>query len=144
MTPERIEELMVKVVDRVATPAEEEELMSALSGEPELQRELDAHRALKAVTDGWVDRLEADLAEDRHRRQPLTRIERRVGVSLAVVGTAVLGGGGLVTALLDESAPLWVRLGLGTLTAAVLVLLFAVVRWRLSVRESDPYTEVIR
>ena len=67
MTEERLAELMVTVVDGVASPADREELMAFIADKPDLRRELDAHQALKAVTDGWVDRLELDLVEDRMR-----------------------------------------------------------------------------
>ena len=73
MKEERFEELMVRVVDGVATAAERDELMNHAVSQPELQKELEAHMALKAVTDGWVDRLEVDLVEDRQRVHPLSR-----------------------------------------------------------------------
>ena len=62
MNEERLAELLVKTTDGVASPAEREELMRHAVDHPEIQRELEAHLALKAVTDGWVARLAADLA----------------------------------------------------------------------------------
>ena len=61
LSEERLAELMVKVVDEVASPAEREELMSYLVSHPEERAELDAQRAIRAVTRGWGARLEADL-----------------------------------------------------------------------------------
>ena len=46
MKEERLEELLVKTTDGVASPAEKEELMRHVVQNPELQRELDAHLAL--------------------------------------------------------------------------------------------------
>ena len=50
MNTQRYEELLVKVADAVASPAEREELASWIADKPELQVELDQHQALRAVT----------------------------------------------------------------------------------------------
>ena len=142
MTQERLEVLMVKVVDEVATPAEREELMSHVSEHPELASELDAHRALRAATDGWVARLEHDLALDR--AAPVGRIERGLGLTALLSGLAVLIGGGLALLFTDPEVPRWVAVGVGLVAGGSTLLLASVVRWRLSMRESDPYTGVVR
>lgn len=144
MNPERLEELMVKAVDGIATPAETEELMTFLVDHPEHRAEFEQHRAIKAVTDGWVQRLEADLAEDQHAAGPLYAVERGIGWTLAIVATALLMGGGTWALFTDPEVPLWVSVGMGLGTAGFVVLLFSAVRWRLSTRKRDPYSEVIR
>ncbi len=144
MTQERFEELMVKVVDGMATPLERQALDVWLADKPSLRAELEEHLALKAVTDGWVERLELDLVEDRHQAEPLTRMEAGVGWALLGVGTSVLGGFGLSTLLLDPTVPAWVKLGTGLCASGTLVLLFAAIRWRLKTRRHDKYTEVVR
>ena len=63
MTEEQLAELMVKAVDGIATPAEKEELMSHIADKPDLYREYESQASLKAVTDGWVQRLELDVVE---------------------------------------------------------------------------------
>ena len=64
MKEERLEALMVKVADGVATAAEQAELQAHLDADPErrtvLEAELHAHRALGAVTEAWSQRLVAD------------------------------------------------------------------------------------
>ena len=144
MNDERFEELMVRVADQVATPSEEEELMRYVAGRPDLQVELDAHRALKAVTDGWVDRLQLDVVEDAYRVSAVTRFEWGAGVALLLVGIGVMTGWGLVEALVDPAAPLWLKIGLGSSVAGTLVLIAAAVRWRIRTYAHDQYTEVIR
>ena len=144
MNRERFEELMVKVVDGLASPSEEQELMAHVATDPALSRELDAHRALKATTDGWVSRLRLDLAEDGWQAGPGKVIERRFGASLVVMGLGVLTGWGLVEAMLDASAPLAVRVGLGLLGAGSVVLLLSVLWWRIVTAKHDRYNEVIR
>jgi len=138
------EALMVKVTDATASPAEREELMTWLADKPELRLELEQHQALKAVTDGWVARLEADLFEDRHREASSTRWLNAVGVGLVLIGLALMMGFVLVEALTDPMAPMAIKLGLGGMAAGSTILLGAVVRWRLQARKKDRYSEVIR
>ena len=144
LSEERLAELMVKVVDSVATPAEREELMQHVVDDPELQAEYESQMALKAVTDGWMSRLEADLAADRDRNNPVRNVERGLGVALFVFGIAVLWGWGVVESLMDPTAPLPVKIGLGAFGAGSLLLLTHVVRVRFFSGARDPYSEVIR
>lgn len=142
MTEDRLAELMVKVVDHVATPAEREELMAHVTQHTELARELEQHQALKAVSDGWVARLEHDLLMDAHQSRSSVRIERTLGLTLLLVGLCSLGGFGLVELLFEPDAPLWVKIGVTASVAGVLTLLGSLIRQRLTT--SDPYSEVIR
>ncbi len=141
---QRLAELMVKVVDKVATPAEREELMRFVVDDPDLRRELESQQAFKAVTDGWMDRLEADLAADRDRADVVRSAERCLGVGLVLLGLALLWAWGIVELLLDPSAPLPVKLGMGALGAGSLLLLVHVVRVRWFSGDADPYSKVIR
>lgn len=141
---QRLAELMVKVVDKVATPAEREELMRFVVDDPDLRRELESQQAFKAVTDGWMDRLEADLAADRDRADVVRSAERGLGVGLVLLGLALLWAWGIVELLLDPSAPLPVKLGMGALGAGSLLLLVHVVRVRWFSGDADPYSKVIR
>lgn len=144
MTEEELEALMVKVTDGVASPEERERLMRAISDRPELQVELEAHRALKATTDGWVERLSIDAVEDAWTRSPATRVERGLAVGLVAGGTALLIGFGAWELWLDPAAPLWVKLGTSAILAGLCVAGISVLRWKLATAGDDPYTEVIR
>lgn len=144
MTPERMEELTVKVVDDVATAAEREELMAWLVDHPDARAELERQQALKALTDGWVSRLEHDLVNDRYEQRGVVRAERAIGVTLVLVGFALLSGFGVYALFGDPEVPVWVKMGTGAMTAGGLLLLLSVIRWRLATRKSDPYEEVIR
>lgn len=144
LSEDRLAELMVKVVDGVATPAEREELMAHAVDDPALRAELESQQAIKAVTDGWMARLEGDLAADRDRSSPARRAERGLGVGLLVFGVVLLWGWGGVQIVLDATAPLPVRLGIGSLAGGVLLLLLHVVRTRFFAGPRDPYDEVIR
>lgn len=143
MNEARLEALMVKVVDGIADAAERQELMSHLVDRPDLQVELDAHLALKATTDGWMDRIRVDALIDASERDPVQRVERTVGLALLLGGSSLLGGFGLIELLL-ATAPLWVKLGTSGVVAGLLILLISVVRGRLATRSADRYSEVIR
>ena len=135
------EMLMVKVTDHTATPAEREELMSWLTDKPEIRLELEKHQALKAVTDGWMSRLDADLFEDRHREAASTKLFNTLVVCLILGGVLTMLGFTIFHTLTDPNAPLAIQIGLG---AGTTILLFAVIRWRLQANKTDRYTEVIR
>ena len=143
LTEVEMEALMVAVVDGVASPTQRERLSTYLRDHPELARELEDHMALKALTDGWVSRLEVDLIETRHQEQPLTRREAGIAGVLFVTGLSVLTGFGAAELLVSE-APLWVRAGYGMMAAGGLVAALSVLRWKLKTWNRDPYTEVIR
>jgi len=144
MTEERLAELMVKVVDQVATAEEREALMSHIQGDVEMQKELEAHMAIKAVTDGWVQRLDYDLSLDRHDAQPVWAALRALGVGLLVLGFTVLGAWGVVELFIDPEAPLWLKIGVGLCGAGIWLLALSVVRWRWVTHRDDAYREVIR
>ena len=142
MTEERLERLMVAVVDGVATPDEHRELSEHLKSRPELADELESHMAIKSMTDEWVGRLDLDLAEDRY--QSGARLDARLGVSLLLAGLAVLMGFGMVEAMLEPDAPMWLQVGMGLSLGGSLLLLIAVIRWRLATWKSDSYKEIVR
>lgn len=144
MSNERLEELMVKVVDGVASPAEKEELMAHVIDKPELRSELEAQQALKATTDGWMDRLQADLHADIDRRSPARRGIRGLGVTVLLVGLAILTAWGPVEMLLADDVPTWVKTGTALSCAGGLLLLAHVIYTRFLSGDRDPYDEVIR
>ncbi len=141
--PARYEALMVKVVDETATPAEREELATWLADKPELRRELEEHRALRAVTDGWVARLEAELARERAAEGGgAAGFAERTGVALLVLGVLVLGGWGVLSAWRDPEVPVPVDVGLTALVLGLLLVLGTLAARRL--RAPDPYEKLRR
>ena len=143
MTDIELEALMVAVVDGVASPSQREALHNHLKDHPELARELEEHMAIKALTDGWVRRLDVDLIEDKHREQPLTQAEGAIAGTLFLAGLAVLTGFGVVE-LFASDAPLWLQVGYGLMAAGGLVAAVSVIRWKWKTWKSDPYNEVVR
>ena len=142
MNESHYEALMVKVVDDVASPAEREELMQHLVAHPELRQELEAQQALKALTDGWVARLEHDLHLDQQQANPVWRAAVMVGWMLLLGSTAALTFGTLYELWLDPEAPMWLTGSLALGVGGTVVLLVAAIWTRM--RTHDPYSEVIR
>ena len=144
MTEAHYEELMVKVVDQTASPAEREELMAHLAAHPELRAELDGQRALKAMTDGWVERLEHDLHLDAHEAGTLWKLESTVGWMLLLGATVALCLGTVWELWLDPEVPLWLSIGMSLGAGGTVVLMASAIRWRMRTAAHDPYTKVIR
>lgn len=144
MKQERYETLMVKVVDGVATPAEREELMAWVVDKPELRRELESHQVVKAVTDGWVERLMVDIAEDGVQRGVTNKLGAGIGLGVLLTGILLLTGWGVAQLFLDPEVPIVVQLGVAGSCFGFLVLLGVVIRGRLITAKSDKYKDVIR
>lgn len=144
MTEQRYEELMVRVVDHTASPAEQEELMTYLAQHPDKRSELEAQQGLKALTDGWVQRLEHDLHIDAHEEGSAYKLESAVGWMLLLGATVSLSVGTVYELWIDPEVPLWLSVGMSFGAGGTVVLLAAAIRWRWSTSASDPYTKVIR
>ncbi len=142
MTEERLATLMVKVTDETAIPREREELMDHIANRPELLSQLDEHRALRAISEGWVRRLRLDLAEDRPA--PAQRGALAVGAAGLLGGSLLIGGWGMAEAMQDPSAPLVVRVGLIAVAVGTLLLLGGAALWKVRTARDDDYTEVVR
>lgn len=141
---DRLAELMVKVVDGVASPAETEELMSHVIDKPELRAELDGQRAIKATTDGWMARLQADLAADHDRTSTSRRGVRGLGVLLLLAGFAILTGWPLSELFLADDVPFWMKTGTALSCAGAILLTAHMIWTRFLSGTADPYDEVIR
>ena len=144
MTEQRYEELMVRVVDAVATPIEREELMTYLADNPDKRKELEAQQALKALTDGWVERLEHDLAIDSHEAGAMYKVESAMGWLLLLGSMIALSVGTIWEVWIDPEAPMWLQVGMSLGVGGTVVLLVSAIRWRMQTASKDPYTKVIR
>ncbi len=143
MNESRLEELMVKVVDGVATPAEREELMAHVAQHPELRRELEEQQALQGATEGWMKRLEADLLADSHTSSA-SGFEVILGTLLLLVPAVLLSGWAVFELFRDPEVPGGIALLVAAMAAGCLVLGWHVVRTRFLGGHKDPYDEVIR
>ena len=141
MSENRIEELMVRFTDGVASSAEEEELRGYLNNDSSLREELEAHMHIKKVSDQWIGRLALDQASPRGGEENTIR---NLGATLFIAGWAILAGFGLVEILVSADEPLWVRVGLGSMIAGSMMIFTSLLIERIKNRKKDKYTEVIR
>jgi len=126
----RIEQLLAAQTRGRATEAETEELALYVEHRPDLRQ-----RVEQAVRDGelgrgWLDRVERDREVEQTEQAPRARVERGLGLGMAVVGMVA-----------------WVPLPLlggPLLLLGTLVLLYSLVRVRLATHAKDPYKDVIR
>jgi hypothetical protein len=118
--------------------------MDWLKDKPEMARELQRHQALKALTDGWVQRLEGDLRADHRAQAPSTRWIHRAGFTFLLLGILSMYGHILWDAFMAPALPTMVRLGLGGTLMGALILLASVMSTQLKNRKTDRYKEVIR
>ena len=144
MTEEKIEALMVKVADELASDAERQELMAFLADRPELMKELEAHQALRAVSSGWVDRLNQDLIAASGSASMSQGYGYSLGAILFFGGIVVLMLGGVAEFWADPEVPLWAQVGVSALGLGSLILFVRAVYIRSIHYKHDPYTEVQR
>ena len=142
MTEEKLEALMVLVVDGMASPQQQVELSNHINKYPELAQELETHMSIKKQTDDWIKRLDVDLVEDTMRKN--TRVEQRLGLFLLFSGIGILFGFGMAEFMLSPDVPLWLQVGYALLWGGGLLLLISAIRHRLSTRKKDHYIEVTR
>ncbi len=142
MTDERYEELVVRAVDGLASATEKDELMTYLVDHPRRRQDYESQLALKALTDGWVARLEQDVLRDHLQEAPAQKIGKWSGQLLVIVSLLLLTGGGVYEMSMDAEVPLWLKLGVGLGVVGSAVLLAATARARHAVE--DPYSKVIR
>lgn len=137
MTHEELETLMVREVDGLLSAVERERLMRHAVDHPEVLVELERHRALRALTDGWVDRLVLDLEPPRTPRLVVA------GVAALLAGALCTGGTLLWAVWSDPEVPRTLALGLSLLLVGLGLVLAGLAVQRLR-RPADPYREVTR
>lgn len=107
-----------------------------------------AYRRLGEVTEEMIETARPSVDPNAAWAGIYSRLERRVGWLLTGLGLTLLllfVGWNMVSELLmDSSAPLSVRLGIGALTAGGIVLLVSFVRERLFRDRTERYREIQR
>jgi ferric-dicitrate binding protein FerR (iron transport regulator) len=144
MNATELETLLVKAVDGLLTPEEQARLDTYLAAHPEARAALEEDMEIKAITDGWVQRIQADADLEPPRPSGPARAWLGAGMALAVGAGAVLVGFALWMLLTDPEVPAVVR---GAVAAGGLggaALLGYVLKVRLRALGKDPYREVDR
>lgn len=134
------EALLMKVVDGVATAAEQAELDAYAATDVQMQAELTDFSRIKETTDAMTQRILATRRIEAPRPAPRRTIGAAFGLVFA--GLALLLGYAAYALAVDPSAPLVVKLGAGALGLGVSVLFFYLLWIRLRGAGRDPYEEI--
>ncbi|MCA9548948.1 MAG: hypothetical protein KC933_02865 [Myxococcales bacterium] len=139
-----LETLLVKAVDGLLTPDEQARLDAYLAEHPEVGEALEDDMAIKAITDGWAQRIQADADIEPPRPSGPARVVLGTGMVLVVGAVTALMGFALWMTLRDPAVPMLVRAAVAAGAAGAAGLLGYVVKVRLRSLGRDPYREVDR
>ncbi len=148
MSEARWQELLMKVVDEVATDAERQEFDALLQADTTLRDEYKAMLHIKEVTDKMQYVEMPDSFWDDYWQGIHNRLERGLGWTLLVVGAALIVGFVIFeffrSFFLDGTVSIILRLGVLIAILGTLVLLISVLREKLFARKRERYKEIVR
>ena len=136
--------LMMGHLDGELTADQEREFRAWLERDPEAGRELAQYRRLNDLADGLQIKEPQDYEWDRFWGKVYNRMERRLGMTLVLVGLGILSLAGLVWIVVTPALSLGPRLGLGALALGAVLLFLNVLRGRLRTLPYDRYRGVQR
>ncbi|MBD3335863.1 MAG: hypothetical protein GF355_10140 [Candidatus Eisenbacteria bacterium] len=135
-------------LDGELTPEEAVRLREHLSVCSACRDELIQLQELKEVTDSMQPPEPSDRFWDLYWHNVYNRLERGIGWILICAGVALLAGYGLWSLvqwlLLGSGTPVILRIGAGLGAAGLGVLLWSLIRERVTLFKKDPYREVQR
>jgi len=145
---ERLREMLAGYVDGELTDKQREAFEKELATNAELRADLEEFKRLNEVT-GMAKY--ADLPEEvweNYWQSLYRKTERGFGWILFSIGAIVLACFGLYHAFyemyVDPSVPLWMKIGVSTLTVGAVILLVSYCRERLFAYNRERYREVNR
>lgn len=147
MKDEDIQELMMKVVDGIASPDEEMTLAGAIRGNEKWETELRAFRKIKEVTDSMRFKELPDSYWPGYWESVYRGMERGLGWILLSVGAIILLAFGMYTGLSqfysDPGIGVLLKVGVSAAGLGVIILLVSVVRERLFARKHERYEKEV-
>ena len=148
MTEARWQELLMKVVDGVASESERQEFDGLLEADAALRDEYTAMLRIKETTDQMQYVEMPDSFWDDYWHGIHNRLERGLGWTLLIVGAALIAGFIIFeffrSFFLDGSISIILRLGVLVAILGTLVLLISVLREKLFARKRERYKEIVR
>jgi hypothetical protein len=148
MSEERNRELLMRVVDGIATDEERAKLERLVASDQTLKDEYTAMMKIKEVTDQMQYREMPDSFWADYWNGVYRRLERGVGWSLLVIGVALLAGFGIFelfrSFFLNSSISIVLRGGLFVALLGSLVLLASIIREVFFARKRERYKEIQR
>ena len=148
MMDEKYRELLAGYVDGELTPDERAAFEAELAKDPSLKAELEEFQRLKEVTNGMHY---ADIPDDvwqTYWQSVYRKTERGLGWILMSAGAIILLCFSLFEAFsnlfANPDAPLWLKIGLPTLTVGAVILLVSFIRERIFAYHRERYREVMK
>jgi len=138
------EQLICKVIDSCARPAEKEELESMATENPEIAQALaEQQDAVNAIRSVGLREL-SDEVQEQYWCGVYNRVENRSGWTLIVAGIALVVGYAIYELVTDPTIHTIYRIGIATLIVGFGLLISSKLRMRMKLTPYDRYKEVIR
>jgi hypothetical protein len=146
VSEDRKKELMMKMVDNIATDEEKREFEEYLKNDPELDREYRSFRQIKEVTDTIMFKEPPDSYWEGYWAGIYNRIERGAGWIFFSIGAIILlafGGYQLLNNFfLSPTVSIIAKIGVAVGGLGVIILLVSIAREVLFARKHERYKEV--
>lgn len=147
MNNETIQNLLMKVVDGLATAEEEAALQEAIRADGKWEQELRAYRKIKEVTDSMQLKDLPDSYWQGYWASVYRTTERGIGWVLLSVGAIILlatvGFVALGDFFMSSDVPLIVKIGVTAAGLGVIILLVSILRERFFARGHERYEKEV-
>ncbi len=147
MEDKEIQQLMMKVVDGVASPKEEEALAEAIEGNEKWKAELRAFKKIKEVTENMQFKELPDSYWSGYWRGVYLRTERALAWILLSVGLMVVAGFsaymGLSRFYSDPEVSVALKVGVSLAVLGGIIMIVSIVRERLFARKHERYEKEV-
>ncbi len=146
MSEDRKKELMMKMVDNIATDSEKQEFEEYLKNDPELEKEFMSFKQIKQVTDSIKFKEPPDSYWEGYWAGIYNRLERGVGWIFFSIGAIILlafGGYELFhNFFLSTTVSPIAKIGVGVGGLGIIILMVSIIREVLFARKHERYKEV--
>ncbi len=147
MENEEIQQLMMKVVDGVASPEEERALAEAIRGNESWESELRAFKKIKEVTENMQFKELPDSYWDGYWKVVYRRTERAVAWILISIGLMIViafsAYMGLSQFYSDPEASIALKVGVSAAILGGIIMIVSILRERLFARKHERYEKEV-
>ena len=147
MQNEEIQALMMKVVDGVASPKEEETLARAIRGDERWESELRAFRKIKEVTENMQFKELPDSYWSGYWKDVYRRTERASAWILLSIGLMIVIGFsaymGLSRFYADPDVGVTLKIGVSLAALGGIIMIVSIVREKLFARNHERYEKEV-
>jgi hypothetical protein len=147
MEDEEIQQLMMKVVDRVASPEEEQALAEAIGADERWKTELRAFKKIKEVTENMQFKELPDSYWSGYWQDIYRRTERAFAWILMSIGLIIALGFvayvGLSAWYSDPEVSMTLKIGVSAAVLGGIIMIVSIVRERIFARKHERYEKEV-